>query len=56
MTEINLSKNCLQHFHAACHLQFVHELDLSNNCLTDCSGFELMPRLEVINLKHNGWY
>jgi len=53
VTAVNLSKNSLRHFHAACQLQFVRELNLSNNRLTDCRGFELMPRLEMLDLSHN---
>jgi len=54
MTVVSLSRNSLRHFHAAHNLQFVRELNLSNNRLTDCSGFELMPRLEIVDLRHNG--
>jgi len=54
MTVVNLSTNSLRHFRAAYHLQFVRELNLSNNRLTDCHGFELMPRLEMLDLRHNG--
>ena len=53
MTSVELSRNCLRHFHAAYHLQFVRELNLSHNRLMDCHGFELMPRLEVLDLRHN---
>jgi len=54
MTAVDLSKNLLRHFHSSCHLQFVCELNLSNNSLTDCHGFELMPRLQILDLSHNG--
>jgi len=54
MTSIDLSRNCLRNLRAACHLQFVRELNVSNNRLTDCYGFELMPRLEFLDLSHNG--
>jgi len=54
MTAVDLSKNHLRHFHAAHHLQFVRELNLSNNRLTECYGFELMPQLEILDLRHNG--
>jgi len=54
MTAIDLSGNHLRHLHAACHLQFVRELNLSHNRLTDCYGFELMPRLETLDIRDNG--
>jgi len=54
MTVVNLSGNSLRHFRSAYNLQFVLELNLSNNRLTDCGGFELMPRLEIVDLRHNG--
>jgi len=54
MTSIDLSQNSLQNLQAACHLQFVHELNVSGNKLTECSGFDLMPRLEILDLRHNG--
>jgi len=54
MTSINLSQNCLRNLSAACYLQFVRELNVSSNRLTECCGFELMPRLEILDLKDNG--
>jgi len=54
MTAIDLSNNSLRHLHAPYHLQFVQELNLSNNSLTACECFDLMPRLETLDLRHNG--
>jgi len=54
MTSVDLSENRLRHLRAAHHMQFVRELNLSSNSLTDCHGFELMPRLETLDLSHNG--
>jgi len=54
MTSIDLSQNCLQNLQAACHLQFVREFNVSSNKLTGCVGFELMPQLEILDLRHNG--
>jgi len=54
MTAVDLSNNSLRHLDAAYHLQFVRELNLSNNSLTACESFDLMPRLEILDLRHNG--
>ena len=54
MTTVDLSNNSLQHLYGAHHLQFVRELNLSNNSLSACEGFNLMPRLEILDLRHNG--
>jgi len=54
MTTIDLSQNCLRNLQSAYHLQFVRELNVSNNRLTECCGFDQMPRLEILDLRHNG--
>jgi len=54
MTTVDLSNNSLRHLRSANHLQYVRELNLSNNSLSGCDGFNLMPRLEILDLRDNG--